>query len=76
VAFGDDEVVVTFTVEALSPGVHTCPGNDQVPYELDLGQPLGERRLVDGSCRPPDGEARDTSLCIDGDVRWAPAVAR
>jgi hypothetical protein len=67
----DDEVVVTFTVAA-DAGTFTCPGNDQVPYEVDLGQPLGDRRLVDGSCSP-GAEAATTSSCSeDGGVRWRP----
>jgi hypothetical protein len=56
------EAIVTFTVEP-NPGAHTCPSNDQVPFEVDLGQPLGDRALVDGSCRTPDGAALRTSFC-------------
>ena len=65
--FGDDEVVVTFTVKATSPGAHTCPLNDEVPYLVDLGQPIGNRRLVDGACR--SSEAATTAFCVNGDVR-------
>jgi hypothetical protein len=66
-----DEVVVTFTVQ-VDVGTFTCPGNDQVPYEVDLGQPLGDRIVRDGACSP-GAEAATTSLCSeDGGVRWRP----
>jgi len=66
------EAVVTFTVEAQT-GASPCPGNDAVPYEVDLGQPLGDRALVDGGCAP-GGPAATTGSCLgeDGDVRWRP----
>jgi plastocyanin len=64
----DTRVVVTFTVEAL-PGPHACPGNDQVPIVVDLGEPLGNRQLVDGACRS-GGQAATTAFCADGSVRW------
>jgi hypothetical protein len=67
----DDQVVVTFTV-ATDVGTFTCPGNDRVPYEVDLGAPLGDRILVDGTCSP-GGEAATTTLCGEhGGVRWPP----
>lgn len=56
----DTEVVVTFTVES-DPDGGRCPSNDRVPYEVDLGQALGDRTLVDGSCI--GGEAATTSFC-------------
>jgi hypothetical protein len=67
VSISDDEIVVTFTVEH-SPGGR-CPTNDQVPYVVDAGQPIGERRLVDGACLP-DGDGVSTSFCSDGGVRY------
>ncbi|MET0821789.1 MAG: hypothetical protein ABWY58_12550 [Aeromicrobium sp.] len=44
-----DRVVVTFEVTP-EVEVGTCPSNDWVPYRIDLGEPLGGRRLVDGRC--------------------------
>lgn len=65
----DTRVVVTFTVEA-DPDGGTCPGNDWVSNVVDLGEPIGSRTLVDGSCL--DGaEAATTSFCADdAGVRW------
>ena len=65
----DTEVAITFTVEA-DPDGRTCPGNDQVPYEVDLGQPLGERVLIDGSCLA--GRAATSSLCPESGGRRFP----
>lgn len=50
-----DRVVVTFEV---TPEVQagTCPSNDWVPYRIELGGPLGGRRLVDGRCLPGDDQ--------------------
>jgi hypothetical protein len=60
----ETEVIVTFTVKFASEGYHACPGNDQVAVEVDLGQPLGDRVLLDGACQP-SGAAVDTSFCED-----------
>lgn len=43
----DDTVALTFTVRTRPPGAATCPGNDAVPYEVELPQPLGDRSLKD-----------------------------
>ena len=37
------EVVVTFSVTPKQDGPASCPGNDEVPFDVDLGEPLGER---------------------------------
>jgi hypothetical protein len=64
------QIVVTFTVEPLPVGYYTCPGNDEVPQVVELGEAIGQRKLVDGACL--SGEAVSTSLCADGAVRWRP----
>ena len=66
---GDTRVVVTFTVEAATPGGHSCQGNGQVPIAVHLASPLGDRVLVDGACRT-GSEAATTTFCADGSVRW------
>lgn len=69
VLVSDTQVVVTFTVERME-GVASCPGNNEVPYEVDLGVPLGDRALVDGTCTA-GGLTSDYGLCAeDGGVRW------
>lgn len=67
----DARVVVTFDVAATSPGAHTCPGNPWVPMEIELGEALGRRQLVDGACMP-EGPAVGTGFCASGPVRWTP----
>ncbi len=70
VTIEEDRVVVTFTVESLSGGAYYCPGNDWVPYEVEVGEPIGNRELVDGACFTE--EAERTSFCADGPERWTP----
>jgi len=70
-ASGSD-IVVTFFVAPLDSDLEqSCPENDAVPYEVDLGQPIGTSRLFDGACRE-GAEASSTRLCAGGAVRWAP----
>jgi heat shock protein HslJ len=63
-----EQVVVTFSVEPMSGG--DCPSNNSVRYVVELGEPLGDRDLVDGACLA--GEAAATSFCSEGAVRWPP----
>lgn len=65
-----DRIVVTFTVAPLPEGGYECPSNDQVPYTVQLEEPIGERTLVDGACL--SGPALTTSFCTEGPTRWAP----
>ena len=67
----EHEVAVTFSVAPKQPGAAACPGNDQVSYEVDLGEPLRDRALVDGQCLP-GGEAVSTSFCATGPTRFRP----
>jgi hypothetical protein len=62
---GPDRVVITFAVDPLPGGFYTCPGNDVVPYEVELSSPLGDRQLIDGRC----ATVRINSCPVDG-VRW------
>jgi len=72
VVANDREVIVTFTVEAAEPGEYTCQGNDAVTATVDIGEPIGDRALVDGACRP-GGDAGTTAFCIeDRGVRMPP----
>lgn len=66
-----DEVIITFNV-AHDPDGGDCPSNDLVSYEVDLGEPVGQRVLVDGACAP-GAAAETTSHCSeDSGVRWRP----
>jgi hypothetical protein len=63
------QVVVTFQVSPNTEGAATCPSNNLVAYEVDLGEPLGERKLADGQCLK--GDPTDASTLCDPS-RWAP----
>jgi hypothetical protein len=65
------EVVVTFAVAPKQSDAGTCPSNDEVAYEVVLGEPLQGRALVDGQCRP-GGEAATTSFCDPESTRFKP----
>jgi hypothetical protein len=62
VDYQDRRIVLTFVVKPGEPSSATCQGNDQVPYDVSLEEPLGDRQLVDGQCLS-GGEARDTLDC-------------
>jgi hypothetical protein len=69
-------ITITFEVAADNAASGTfwnCQGNNAVPYDVDFGQTLGDRKLVDGNCL--DGrQARTTAFCTeDPPVRWPPS---
>jgi len=68
---GDSEVVVTFTVAPKELNAANCLGNEEVPYEVDLGEPLLDRKLIDGQCLP-GAEAVTTSWCVPESARYTP----
>ncbi|MDO8337052.1 MAG: hypothetical protein Q7T15_02210 [Microcella sp.] len=57
----DGELVITFTVSPGDPPAANCPSNDLVEYVIELDEPVGDRALVDGTCRTTD--AADTVSC-------------
>ncbi len=65
-----DSLTITVIVEEIEGGA-TCPGNPWYPTTFDLGEPVGDRLLIDGRVRP--GLVRPwpptaTSLDSMGDV--------
>jgi hypothetical protein len=65
------EIVVTFLVAPLDKDVfYNCPGNNGVPHEVKIGERIGNRRLIDGSCltEPKYFPAH----CLNGGARWIP----
>jgi hypothetical protein len=48
----EEQVLVTFAVRPL-PGGHDCQGNPSTPVRVVLPEPIGDRRLLDGSTLPP-----------------------
>jgi hypothetical protein len=66
----EDAVEIRFTVESLPPGtIATCQGNTAVPVEVDIGEPLGTRVLVDGACNK-ETQAAGTAACLPEGKRW------
>ena len=64
----DTDIIVTFTVSSLAPGSYTCVGGRPVRYVVEIGQPIGTRRLIDGACLP-GAAAATTAVCDGGGVR-------
>ena len=48
-----DEVLVTFAVRPLGGDAQSCQGNPPTRVVVDLGEPLGDRQLLDGGTLPP-----------------------
>ena len=48
----EEVVLVMFAVRPL-PGAQNCPSNPSTRVTVDLGEPLGERALLDGGRLPP-----------------------
>ena len=71
VTLAGEKVVVTFSVKPIETDA-SCPDNDEVPYEVVLPEPLGDRRLVDGQC-DSDSVASRTPFCRSDGVRYDPA---
>jgi hypothetical protein len=57
VARGDGEVLVAFAVRSLAGG-QDCPSNPESRVRVDLGEPLGDRRLLDGGTVPAADPSR------------------
>lgn len=66
----DDKVTISFTVLPVPPEA-SCPDNDEVAYEVELPDPVGDRELVDGGCDEGRGGS-GTTWCRPDAVRWRP----
>ena len=49
----DDQVRVRISVRPPPGQSQECPGNPWTPYAIDLGEPLGNRTVVDANLVPP-----------------------
>ncbi|MHA7141791.1 hypothetical protein ACX80T_09680 [Arthrobacter sp. Sr33] len=67
VRYEEDQIVIRTDVEALPEAGYDCPGNDMVSLTVDLAEPVGARKLVDGGCLA--GEAATTPFCENDGVR-------
>jgi hypothetical protein len=65
-----DRILIRTDVAPLPDGAYTCQGNDRVPVTIELGEPIGDRELVDAACL--DEAAASTGFCQDDGVRWVP----
>ncbi len=62
---------MTFSVAPAGPGGANCQGNNEVAYLVHLGEPLLDRKLVDGQCLP-GGDAVTTAFCVPDSTRYKP----
>lgn len=53
VVVDQDTVTITLSADPLQGDAFACPGVPAVPVRVDLGEPLGDRTLRDGSRHPP-----------------------
>jgi hypothetical protein len=53
VILSTDEAVTIALVVRTVPGGADCPGNPEFPFSITLDEPLGTRKLFDGSSFPP-----------------------
>lgn len=72
VSVEDEQVVVTFSVEPLPSGNYNCQGIPGLPYTVDVGELIGDRRLVDGFCLQTGPLVKTAYCASDGGVRWSP----
>lgn len=71
VSFSASSILVKFEVEANKQNLQLCPGNDTVAFDVDLGEPIGERQLIDGSCAAAQ-HPTPAEVCLNDGVRWSP----
>ncbi len=59
----EEQITISVSMDPPTAGMHSCPGSlEGRPLEVDLGEPIGDRALVDGNA---------CERCSD--VRWVPA---
>ncbi len=63
--------MVTFFVAPKQADLAPCPSNEQVPFDIDLGEPLQSRILVDGHCLPGQ-RGTGTIFCSPDGIRFKP----
>jgi len=63
VTYETTRIVIRTDAAPLSGGAFTCQGNDSVTVEVRLGEPVGDRELVDAACL--EGEAATTAACSE-----------
>ncbi|MDV2975951.1 UNVERIFIED_CONTAM: hypothetical protein Q9R71_02040 [Actinomycetes bacterium ARC8] len=69
VDLADGQIAIGIAVEPLEGEAQDCQGNETVPYTLELGEPVGDRVLIDASCL--DRAEQQAPNCSDGGIRWS-----
>lgn len=59
IEYADDSVTVTYFVRPPPPGFHTCPSDTPAASKVELREPLGKRRLLDGGFFPAQDRVLD-----------------
>lgn len=63
----ENEIIIQAYAEPFEEEEADCPANESVIVEVDLGEPIGDRNILDGACEYDD--AARTTHC-DTDIRW------
>lgn len=71
IVYESDQVVITIDAVPNGTGGATCQGNDVVPVTVELSEPLGERKLIDGACEPV--EMHGIAFCETSERASAPS---
>lgn len=71
IVYESDQVVITIDAAPNGPGGANCQGNDVVPVTVELSEPLGERKLIDGACVPM--EMHEIAPCVTSERASAPS---
>ncbi len=53
IVYEQERILVLIAVGSPTGDVQTCQSNPQTPFVIRLAEPIGERRLLDGSFFPP-----------------------
>lgn len=62
IVYESDQVVITIDAALNGTGGADCQGNDVVPVTVELSEPLGARKLIDGACVPV--EMHEMAPCL------------
>ena len=71
IVYESAHVIITIDAAPNALGSATCQGNDVVPVTVELSEPLGERKLIDGACLPLD--MQKIAPCLTSERASAPS---
>ncbi len=61
ITYGAESISLVFAARPLEGEMFTCPGNPSTRVTVELSEPLGGRRLLDGGLFPPRDASQPTS---------------